>query len=398
MRINPNTYSVLSRAGSVVFTIEHFGIDPNYTVTTSGDMVGTISVDRTTDTVIYTYLSNTTSSPKTGQVIVSGVNEDQQQLVAAAVITQASGVVSSISPIWNTVELAEDPLGSFTEYHIELDNSTIYAAKAYKYPGETLVKFNINDIASNYLGNGLSFTEGCREIPDYAKVFDVITSDGTNYSQTFYNSWAYKDTNYWLSDPIDYKVSCKQWLPVSILTTNFTSVTVNNTPYSGLAADTGYTVMQNLRNAIVGNNIMVYGANGTTRKYSIADGDYVLYYANAYGGWDSLLCNGTSKKTDNIESLSYRKKSSSLSDFSKVDYQKNITPTWSLNTGIIWNGEKMYHLLESTMVYLHNLKTNEIIPVVITNSSCDYLNYTNNGKQPVRYNITVEESNTKIRK
>lgn len=85
--------------------------------------------------------------------------------------------------------------------------------------------------------------------------------------------------------------------------------------------------MQNLRNYNVGNDILVYGADGTTRSYKIADGDYVLYYANAFGGWDSLLCNATSKKTDNIESLNYRKKPYSREEFSKIDYQKNITPT-----------------------------------------------------------------------
>jgi hypothetical protein len=144
--------------------------------------------------------------------------------------------------------------------------------------------------------------------------------------------------------------------------------------------------------------ISVMGADGSRLNYKIASGDYVLYYSNAYGGWDSLLCNGTSRKTDNIEHLNYRRKSANQSQFSKINYQNNITPTWSLNTGINIDGSKMYHLLESTMVYLHNLETNEIIPVVITNSSCDYLNYTNNGKKPYYYTITVEESNQKLRK
>jgi len=112
--------------------------------------------------------------------------------------------------------------------------------------------------------------------------------------------------------------------------------------------------------------ITVIGADGNRLNYKIASGDYVLYYSNAYGGWDSLLCNGTSRKTDNIEHLNYRRKSANQSQFSKINYQNNVTPTWSLNTGINVNGSKMYHLLESTMVYLHNLETNEIIPVVIT--------------------------------
>lgn len=50
------------------------------------------------------------------------------------------------------------------------------------------------------------------------------------------------------------------------------------------------------------------------------------------------------------------------------------------------------------MVYLHKLDTDEIIPVNITNATCEYLNYTNNRKTPFYYQITVEESNLKLRK
>lgn len=158
--------------------------------------------------------------------------------------------------------------------------------------------------------------------------------------------------------------------------------------------------MTNLNNLTLdcGGTFTVTPGIGQVRNYRIDCGDFVLYYANAYGGWDALLVKGTTKKTDNIEHMNYRRKSRNLSDFSKVNYQNNITPTWSLNTGITVNGKKMYHLLESNMVYLHNLETNEIIPVVITNAQCEYLDYTNNGKKPYYYNITVEESNLKLRK
>lgn len=50
------------------------------------------------------------------------------------------------------------------------------------------------------------------------------------------------------------------------------------------------------------------------------------------------------------------------------------------------------------MVYLHNLTTNKIVPVIVTNSQCEYMTYRNNGKKPYFYNITVEASNTKLRK
>lgn len=135
-------------------------------------------------------------------------------------------------------------------------------------------------------------------------------------------------------------------------------------------------------------------------KYKLDCGDYVLYYSNKFGGWDSLLLNASSKKTDNIEHLNYRKYSRSLNEFSKVNYQNNITANWNLKTKLFFGkqGELMHNLLESTMVYLHILETNEIIPVVVTNSDCEYLNYSNNSRNPFFYEITVEESNTKLRK
>lgn len=176
-------------------------------------------------------------------------------------------------------------------------------------------------------------------------------------------------------------------------------ITVGGRSYAAFKENDGWTVMTRLRNHILNcNDVIALGEDGTRMNYRFDKGDYVLYYSNAYGGWDSLLCNGTSKKTDNIEHLTYRRKSKNQADFSKINYQNNITPTWSLKTGITVDGQKMYHLLESTMVYLHNLETDQIVPVVITNSNCEYLNYTNNGKRPYFYDITVEESNQKLRK
>lgn len=95
------------------------------------------------------------------------------------------------------------------EYHIDCDGETLYAGKIYKMPDEDAIKYSVNDVVSNYLGNGISFNEGIEEIPNYSKEFSIITT-GADHQLKVYNSWAYEDTDYWLSDPIDYKVSCKQ--------------------------------------------------------------------------------------------------------------------------------------------------------------------------------------------
>lgn len=332
--------------------------------------------------------------------VIHFLQEESDREIISTVTQEGRGSsTETFLPIWRD-DVHTSAADSFIEYHISLGADIIYAGKAYKYPDASDIEWTINDVCSNYIGTGITFTSGIQRIPDYCKVFSTVTNDQTLINTRFYNSWAYEDTDYWLSDPIDYRVDPRQWLPVSFLSSNSRDITVGSTNYRATADDDGWTVMTNLNNLTLscGGTFTVTPGIGRPRNYRIDCGDFVLYYANAYGGWDALLVKGTTKKTDNIEHMNYRRKSRDLSDFSKVNYQNNITPTWSLNTGITVNGQKMYHLLESVMVYLHNLETNEIIPVVITNAQCEYLDYTNNGKKPYYYNITVEESNLKLRK
>ena len=77
-----------------------------------------------------------------------------------------------------------------------------------------------------------------------------------------------------------------------------------------------------------------------------------------------------------------------------------ITSNFVLYTDYFNDDEqsRFHHLLESTEVYLHNLNTNEILPVNITNSSCDYTTFTNNGKKKWYNTINVEVAQERIRK
>lgn len=127
--------------------------------------------------------------------------------------------------------------------------------------------------------------------------------------------------------------------------------------------------------------------------YKVTDKNYALYYVNAHGGWDSLAIRGNVTQTDNIQSQTYKNKTNG-----KVKYMTTSTPTWELHTDSMNDGSKMYHLLESSEVYLHNLETDEITPVVITDSNCVYKTYANQGNTRFHYTINVEASNYKIRK
>ena len=58
----------------------------------------------------------------------------------------------------------------------------------------------------------------------------------------------------------------------------------------------------------------------------------------------------------------------------------------------------MHHLLESTDVYLQDLATGKITPVVLTDASCEYKTLANNGRRPYYYEINVEERDLKFRR
>lgn len=138
-------------------------------------------------------------------------------------------------------------------------------------------------------------------------------------------------------------------------------------------------------------------------KYVVKEtcADYCLYYCNAYGGWDSLLIYGNSLKTDKINSHYYTKSfDNTKPDFERKKYVNVITPKYTLYTD--WFDDvqqsKMYHLLESTEVYLHNLNTNKIEPVNITNTTLDYKTFVNNGKKKWYNKIDVEVAQDKIRR
>ena len=117
-----------------------------------------------------------------------------------------------------------------------------------------------------------------------------------------------------------------------------------------------------------------------------------------------MLIYGNTKKIDNITPYTYTKKievREQPNDFAIKKYQNDISSSWILNTGWLNDDEasRMFNLLESTEVYLTDLnEPNVFIPVNITNNSCEYKTFRNNGKKKINYIIELEEANKKIRR
>lgn len=373
-------------------------------------------------TISLNIAENSGLSSRQATIGVSVIKNSSSIINLSINITQS--VKSDISPIWKDYVWNEIISSDFIEYHLDYAGDMVYAGKAYKYPETDRVEFLLNNVAENYLSNGIMFNTSKTIIsPEYLKPFTLITSSGNEKPITFFNDWSYKDRDLtkgtMLSDPITGLVDPRQYLVSSWILPTGTGV-INRFFYidgvqsamdislnSGI---NGYTYTEDLSNKLwsCGSYLIVgfvEGGNISDRqiRYDIdtTGKDYVLYYTNSAGGWDSLLVEGNVRKTDEIKSETYTRKVLNTSqEFARNKYLNTITSSWVLYTGYLNDiqASKMFNLIESTKVYLHNLKDNTITPVLITDTNCEYKTYTNQGKNKFYYTINVEASQDTYRK
>ena len=131
-------------------------------------------------------------------------------------------------------------------------------------------------------------------------------------------------------------------------------------------------------------------------------GDYAVYYVDKYGGWCSFLFEGKCKRTDSLTDYKYnRSVSNQTLRHENNRYMVEIKPTYQLSTGWLSDEEAerlASDLIPTTKMYLHDLKTNEIKPAFITDTVAEYKTFATNNRKFVQYTVSVQESQTKIRR
>ena len=82
------------------------------------------------------------------------------------------------------------------------------------------------------------------------------------------------------------------------------------------------------------------------------------------------------------------------------DYAIDVTPTWTLRTGILSDDEsqRMHHLLASTEVYLQDLSDGTFYPVVLTDTEAPRKTFKSNGRQVNTYAFTAQLAQQRIRR
>lgn len=128
---------------------------------------------------------------------------------------------------------------------------------------------------------------------------------------------------------------------------------------------------------------------------------YCIYYLNAHGGFDHLLINGNTLRTDAYTHSEVTRDIDNTTLRHSRDYASTtIKRKWQLHTDTLTDAQwaLTHHILGSTQVYLHDLEADEITPVVITSSQAEYKTYRNQGNKKSHLTIEVEASVERMRK
>ena len=358
------TYSGFSSIGTV-----------NFSTGGSEDFISTLEWrDDETKTMLKIDCDrNTGTTSRTEYIYITGTDDWDNTVTATITVVQAA---YKRFPIWKDVYYTGST--QTLDYYIVMDNDqTIYQGRAYVQPNQENVKINISKICQNYLNNDI---EDGNEIINAigvishnynaVRTFSLYNASGNTLldEYTYFYNWSYKelDENLVLTTPINGH-SDSRMVKVG------TEVVLDQNEYE---------------NAIKGN---LY-----TNGYC---GNYALYYLQRNGGWAAFLIEGNSKKTDTYEKYSYNQAfNNNTAMFEKNTYHNQIVSSWELHTGWL-NDEQSenlaFNLLSSNRVFLHDLKANKVIPVVLTNSEVEYKTFKNNGNHLINFTITAEESQRK---
>lgn len=277
--------------------------------------------------------------------------------------------------------------------------ASIYSGLAYVKPGESTAKVRINDICADYIRNYF-LEQPDSSIPAVAQFKVYATTSGSAVQKadvTFYNDWSY-DPDYitlmGLSFPVVLTFGQNQFIPCSIMPGESVGTatiilasgrTEIYTPTKSRTIEVGHSsVTQYFGDPYVVPMDAFPGAKSVTwkgRTYlpSKACPQYALYYLNAYGGWDALPIEGRTVRSDAVDRFVTEQMydNSNPTARGKVNFLNELAPSFSFRTGWLTDAQsaRMHHLLNSPQVFVHDLESNTVQPIVLTGKTTEYKQY-----------------------
>ena len=342
-------------------------------------------------------------------------------------------IIMAIAPIWKDyfVTLGTGVVIPFRIRVQDQNGNIIYNGKSHIKPGETNNSIRINDICADYLTNALPALSQA-EFSALSFPLNFVVETFLEYwtiagQVQFMNDWSYDDSynpaTMGMSFPVNGRIDSRQWLVYTAYnastitaTLTFTDGTTSqvtipveisadfsddfNTDFarSARAAGSGTAVFD----LSAWDNVASVTINGKTWEVVTDCKERVVYYVNAYGGWDSLLIEGNTIETDSLKRYTREMEydNRSIQNRGTQNYVNEITKSYTLHTSWMSDAEslRMHHLLNSPEVYLFNINTGDMIPVVLNNTTTEYKTYKNNGGRLVNYTIDATLAQERIRR
>lgn len=287
------------------------------------------------------------------------------------------------------------------------EETVIYKGVAWKSPDREGLSININKICQNYFGSQYLPLGTAVGISQNYKQF-ILRGELGNILRTYHfvNDWSYQDLKMGLkTNPIIPYIVEGQYCFFSTLSFGEMDVPWGMDYFDGQQS---YRNVEMLNDEFTTNIIADSRRQGISRFWfgsryydyvPKCKSHYVLYYSNPYGGWDWFPIMGKVTRTDSMTSYTYTQNYNNTKlDFGTAKYLNEIRVKYRLNTGWLKQSQsdRMWELLESNNVYLHNTETDEIYPVIITNTDVEFKRRTPTNKV-INYDIDIELSQMRER-
>ena len=337
------------------------------------------------------------------------------------------------SPIWKDKIITLNRQVATASKRFELDLETggamvsIYAGKAYTRPGGTYPEVRVNDIYATYMKRGLSFLgmEDIAYIECSLLYLPVNPQSPTIEAFALRDDWSYdpdyspasQGMNFPICDILipGQRVPCSvyeagnvEWAIWEVQPTGDFNLDFNSDFFvNGIEADTEFTaaddlqtVWFDLRDYPTATRLETYDTAEIGHNYRVGGGckQYALYYVNAYGGWDTLAVLGTTKVRDTLKHYTTERvyDNTQTHNRGKVNYVNEVTRTFTFNTHPLNEDQasRMHHLLNSPHVYLHDVLTDHVYPIVLTGNTTEH----SKGPGLHSYTIEAELAQTRIRR
>lgn len=399
-------------------------------VVSQSPWISKVSVDLEGKTVRFTTTDNTTVGYRSGSITISFYDPARSGWVDFVVPIKQAGYDSEgriYIPTWANTYV-EIPSSSY--WTVEADGEVIYSGRTAVEPGKTKAVVEVSGIFKNYIKPTMDFGDTGTVVDNNEdKSFKIYaySGSGSTVRKTqvaefmAHNDWSYDASmNYntknsdgiILSEPVNGHFDYRMYF----LFTGYQSGPHPGAWYSYVKRSGEFLDYWEPSFGSVGGNYThtfeISGVSpnatsvhfdnpdiqsGITYDKPVCGCKYALYYRNRKGGFDSFLIEGSSKVIDNIDRYTTESVYSSRNpiEFGTKNYNKSITSKYELNTGFLRDEEAKrlaFNLIPSPQVWLHNLETDEISSVVITNSEAEYKTWKTESNKLVSYKLTVERS------